>query len=244
MPPFQLAILVPVYNPPVGWCSNLLQQLQSFIQQTGLQHVQLVLINDGSVNHVYENEVDGIAKAHPTALLMNLANNSGKGFALRTATAAVEAPLYLFTDVDFPYSTKSMTDLYLQLTQNTCDIAAGYRNSDYYNRVSGFRKQLSIALRYIIRKRLKLFADDTQCGLKGFNEKGKQLFLQTTTNRYLYDLEWMVKACNNSSVRVQPVPVQLRDGIVLRNLPLRILFQEAGNFLRIFLFKKSIIRTA
>jgi hypothetical protein len=146
----------------------------------------------------------------------------------------------MVTDVDLPYTTESMISIYNELKTGTCDIAAGNRNKDYYNQVHGFRRNLSLMLRYFIRKRLRLFADDTQCGLKGFNETGKQLFLQTKINRYLYDLEFMVKACNSKTIRLKSVPVIVRNGIVLGSMPFKILLQETGNFLRVLLFRNKL----
>lgn len=234
----QSAIIIPVYNPPKGWAAHLLLQLNEFLMLTTERNVQLVIVNDGSTNEYFKDEINSIINSYVNTLVVENKKNSGKGFTLRKGVAATNALYYIVTDVDFPYTTESMLAVYQELQTGNCDIAAGNRNSEYYNHIDGFRKNLSLLLRNFIRQRLKLLTDDTQCGLKGFNEAGKQLFLQTKINRYLYDLEFMMKASNSKGIRLKPVPVFLRSGIVLRSMPLTILLQETGNFFRILLFQK------
>ena len=236
----QLAIIIPVYNPPKGWATHLLEQVHEFLKHTSESNVQLVIVNDGSVNTHCKDEINTINQTHATALVVEYEKNNGKGFALRKGVAATSALYYIVTDVDFPYTTESILAVYKDLQTGNCDIAAGNRNRDYYYRIHGFRKNLSLMLRYCIRKRLQLMTDDSQCGLKGFNEAGKQLFLQTQINRYLYDLEFMIKASNSKAIRLKSVPVFLRSGIVLRSMPLHILLQETGNFFRILFFRNKL----
>ena len=240
MTPPQLAIIIPVYNPPKGWAGHLLEQVNEFLKLTTESNTQLVVVNDGSVNPHFKDEINTIIQTYTNALVVEYEKNSGKGFALRKGVAATVAPYYIVTDVDFPYTTESILAVYKELKTGNCDIAAGNRNKDYYNRIQGFRKNLSLLLRYFISKRLKLMTDDTQCGLKGFNEAGKQLFIQTKINRYLYDLEFMVKAGNSKTIRLKSVPVILRSGIVLRSMPFAILLQETGNFFRILFFRNKL----
>ena len=235
MPVPELAVIIPVYNPSKEWADHLLKQFKSFQQVSAETDVQLVIINDGSTNIHFTDEINTVITGFPNTIILQNEQNKGKGYTLRKGVTVIKARYYIVTDVDMPYTTNSMVAVYKSLTDSICDIAAGNRNKEYYHQIHGFRRSLSLLLRTIIKKRLHLFADDTQCGLKGFNETGKQLFLQTTTNRYLYDLEFMVKACNHTNIRLQSVPVFLRSGIVLRSMSLKILVQESGNFLKIFL---------
>ncbi len=236
----QLAVIIPVYNPPKGWAHQLLMQFHDFLQQANEASVQLVIVNDGSTNNHFTHEINEVADKFPGTIILHNEKNYGKGYTLRKAADAIQATCFMVTDVDLPYTTESMFAVYKELKTGTCDIAAGNRNKDYYKQIHGFRRNLSLLLRYFIRKRLNLFADDTQCGLKGFNETGKQLFLQTKINRYLFDLEFMVKACSSKTIRLQSVPVIVRNGIVLRRMPFKIIIQETGNFLRILFFRNKL----
>lgn len=240
MPISQLAIIIPVYNPPKEWAAHLLQQYNCFLQKSNETDVQLVIINDGSTNTHFTNEINSVITQISGTVILHNEQNRGKGYALRKGVDSVQALYYLVTDVDLPYTTDSMIAVYNTLKDIKVDIAAGNRNKEYYTQVQGFRRSLSLLLRSFIKKQLQLVADDTQCGLKGFNETGKYMFLQTTINRYLYDLEFMLKASHDISIRLQSVPVFLRNGIVLRSLPLKTLIQESGNFLKIFLYRNKL----
>ena len=73
------------------------------------------------------------------------------------------------------------------------DVAVGVREEAYYAQIPPARRWVSRLLRRLIRHVLRLPVDDTQCGLKGFNETGRHLFLRTT-KRYLFDLEMLFMA--------------------------------------------------
>ena len=92
---------------------------------------------------------------------------------------------------------------------------------------------ISKFLRLIVRTFLRIPTDDTQCGLKGFTRKGKEIFMQTTIDRYLFDLEFIFIAARKKAV-LKTVQVELREGIQLSHMRWNILLQEFGNFLKIF----------
>jgi hypothetical protein len=163
--------------------------------------------------------------------------NQGKGFALRKGVEAIDAAAYVVTDIDFPYTLESMLAVLTTIKEGKALIAAGNRNYDYYDNINSARSKISRLLRWLIRMLLKLPIDDTQCGLKAFHESIKPLFLAVKTNRYLFDLEFIVRATKVENNSIVPVAVELRKGIVLTKLPAFIIFQELNNFLRIILIR-------
>lgn len=240
MPGTQIALIIPAYNPAVGWSSVLLQHWNEFKEQMPFSSYELILVNDGTENDHFNAEVKIILQYEPATKLIEQTLNKGKGAALRNGIAAANAEFYLLTDIDFPYTTKSMLSICSNLQNAEADITTGNRNHIYYEKVPWLRSRLSLFLRWLIRMRLHLPFDDTQCGLKAMNEKGKKLFLLTKTNRYLYDLEFIVKAAADKSVKIKPIPVELREEIVLRRMSPRILVQEAINFIKIILFRNRL----
>ena len=54
---------------------------------------------------------------------------------------------------------------------------------------------------------------DTQAGLKGFSRKGRSVFLSTCINTYLFDLEFVYKACRHPDLIMEEVLVKLRDAV-------------------------------
>ena len=74
---------------------------------------------------------------------------------------------------------------------------------------------------------------DTQCGLKAFNQKGKNIFLETTINRYLFDLEFVYLASNAEDIKIIPVNVQLKPGVVFSKMNFKVLRSELMSFIGI-----------
>ncbi|RAK64641.1 glycosyltransferase [Hymenobacter edaphi] len=231
-----LALVLPCYNPPAEWAANVLSSLQR-LQQTlpAGTTVHLYLVNDGSTRGVSDADLQLLRAALPAEAFTYLSYpaNRGKGHALRTGVQQVQEPLCLFTDIDFPYEETSMATLYQALHSQRCDLAVGVRDDAYYAQVPAARRRVSRLLRRLTRTLLRLPIDDTQCGLKGFNAKGRALFLQTTTDRYLFDLELLLLASRQPAVRTEPVPVALKPGVVLSPLNVRVLLTESRNLLRL-----------
>jgi hypothetical protein len=77
--------------------------------------------------------------------------------------------------------------------------------------------------------------DDTQAGLKGFTKKVKPVFLATTINRYLFDLEFIyLLSSKKNNFKIEGIPITLRPGITFSHMNKKILLQEARNFLKIW----------
>ncbi|MBK7037383.1 MAG: hypothetical protein IPH42_13850 [Bacteroidetes bacterium] len=81
---------------------------------------------------------------------------------------------------------------------------------------------------------MRLKISDTQCGLKGFNKKGKDIFLKTTINRYLFDLEFIFLVSRQKEVSMVPVEIELKENIQFSSMRTGILLSEGFNFLKIF----------
>lgn len=225
-----LTIIIPCYNPREGWAARIVENFQAYLEKSSLSDVRLTLVNDGSTQQVSEAELQYLRQAIPNLTLVTYSQNGGKGHALREGVQHSHSDLYIFTDVDFPYTLESMLAVEAALLERG-GIAVGHRNTEYYVQVPWFRKVLSRSFRWFIRQLLSLPVEDSQCGLKGFDEKGREIFLQTTIERFLFDLEFLVLA--NKKVPIYPVPVQLKDGITFTTMSTKILWRESRNFLKI-----------
>ncbi len=210
----------------------------SLIQiQNEIHSVELIIVNDGSTEQTLFDELKNLnSKIIFTPLAY--AENRGKGFALRHGVNKAKAEFIIYTDVDLPYTHESFLKVYSALKNDNADVAIGIRGEEYYNHLPKTRVRISKILRWFIKKFLRIPTDDTQCGLKGFNQKGKEIFLQTTINRYLFDLEFIFLAAKNN-LNIKTVEVDLRSDVQLSTMSSKILLQEFGNFLKIFV--KSII---
>lgn len=197
--------------------------------------VGLLVVNDGSEQNATETHFNRLKTALPPVRVVSYEKNQGKGYALRKGVENADADFYLVTDADFPYTIDSMVSLVRALIQQG-GVVAGNRDTAYYKQVPPFRRRLSRAFRWVLRNMLRQPIEDSQCGLKGFDNQGKKVFLQTTINRFLFDLEFLMIA--RHQVRVTPIPVELRAGVSFNRVGWKTLVVEALNLLQL-LFKNS-----
>ncbi len=227
----KLSIVLPCYNPVGNWQQLVLQSFRD-IQQAIQQPVELLLVNDGSSKGFNESEARAYFAQEPAIRIISYDQNRGKGYALRQGVQEAMGELVIYTDVDFPYTQASFIAVYNSLLLGH-EVAIGVRNADYYTHLPAARVRVSKTLRWFIRTTLRIPTDDTQCGLKGFNAKGREVFLATTIDRYLFDLEFVFMAARKK-LKVDKVQVELREGVQLSKMNWQILSQEFGNFLKIF----------
>ncbi|SNR28796.1 MULTISPECIES: glycosyltransferase [Hymenobacter] len=236
-PASPLALVLPCYNPPAGWTANIVSSLARFeaLLPTEARPVHLYLVNDGSAA-VTDDDVHFLRASLPHFTYLTYSLNKGKGYALRTGISQVTEPMCLFTDIDFPYEETSMATVLEALRTGQCDVAVGTRDEAYYAKVPAGRVFISKMLRRSTGLLLGLPVSDTQCGLKGFNEQGRHVFLRGKIDRYLFDLEFIFLASRpGARLRVRPVPVRLKPGVIFSRMNPKILLNESGSFLKILL---------
>jgi glycosyltransferase involved in cell wall biosynthesis len=229
-----LDIVLPCFNPIEGWEETIIQAVKRIEEALPSTQVHLFIVNDGSSKGILPTQVEALKKAIPALQFLSYELNQGKGAALRTGVKECKSPLCIYTDIDFPYQHESFIAVYKALIKDKQDIAVGFRAEDYYNDMPKVRILISKTLRFFIKKLLRLKISDTQCGIKGFNERGKTLFLQTTINRYLFDLEFIFLASQRKDIAMSPVGVQLRPEVVFSRMNFKMLLQEGISFLKIF----------
>jgi glycosyltransferase involved in cell wall biosynthesis len=228
-------IILPCYHPNDTWHIEL-TGFHDFISK--YYSVNFILVNDGSGELKLREQLKILAQKSVPVQYISYPVNRGKGFALRAGVRASQSDTVLYTDVDFPFTNESMRRVLDALATGNSDIVAGYRSGSYYdNKMTFFRKLLSRAFRYFISAILRMPIEDTQCGLKGFNAAGKEKFLATTINRYLFDFEFIYISSRDRKIRITPVEVQLKDNVVFSKMRPVILLQEGINLLRV-LFKR------
>ena len=232
----RLNVIIPCYNPPDGWETALADRFAAFCGHETAQtdDVILTVVNDGSPRNVDQAHFDRLRAMIPNVHIVHYTENRGKGYALRQGVAASKADYYLVTDTDFPYTLDSMHRV-VNVLMECGGIAAGNRDTDYYEHVPPFRRLLSKGLRWMLRNLLRQPIGDSQCGLKAFDNIGKAIFLETTIDRFLFDLEFLMIA--NGRVLITPVSVELREGVIFSKVGYKVLMTEGQNFLKLLFGK-------
>jgi len=229
-----LDIILPCYNPLPGWAETIVQAMSE--TQSALQDVALHLyvVNDGSTKGIQPAQIAYLEKQIPNFKYVSYEKNRGKGYALREGFRHSKNEYCIYTDIDFPYTTESFVAVYRQLCETETEVASGLRDEHYYKNVPLARKRISKVFRFFLRYFFRLPVSDTQCGLKGFKSDGRAIFLQTTTNRYLFDLEFLFLAARQYPKGIQSVQVELKPGIVFSKMHINTLAKEGWGFLKIF----------
>ena len=227
-------IILPVYNPLPDWEEIVLGRFCALEDHLREISFQLIIVNDGSVRMDETVSLKKLKTAIPGLTWVNYSENKGKGYALRQGISVANGDLMVYTDIDWPYTEESVVQL-IRLLQEGSDVVIGVRDEGYYAHLPKTRRLISKSLRSFNGRLLRLRVNDTQAGLKGFRKEVKPVFLSTTINRYLFDLEFIYLLSNRKDLRVTALPIQLREGITFSKMNRKILFQEAWNFLKIWM---------
>lgn len=230
-----LSIVLPVYNPPENWEQHVIEACQ-VITNTLSRTPEVIIVRDGG-NKLSEETFLKLKQSIPNCYCTGYEHNKGKGAALRYGIDRAKGEKIIYTDIDFPYTTESFFKIWEALQQN--DVVIGIKDTGYYEHVPKARIIISKTLRKLIGVLLRMPVTDTQCGLKGFNRQGRAIFLQTTINRYLCDLEF-VYLCfkDKKGLKIASKEITLRADVAFRKMNPRILLTELSNFLSIIIRKK------
>lgn len=229
-----LDLILPCYNPLGNWEEEILESLKAIDQLSPGIQINIILVNDGSSPTLSPEKIERLTNQIAHFTFIDSQPNKGKGHALRVGIQQSQHQICMFTDIDFPYTAESFYSLYKALLEENCEVAVGIRDNSYYAQTPFSRKLVSKLFKTLLKTFFRLKIADTQCGLKGFKQTGKSLFLQTTINRYLFDLEFIKLASRKVPKQIRGIPVELKEGVVFSKLNTRILLQEGWSFLRIF----------
>lgn len=227
-------IILPAYNPLPGWENIVINRFQSLQQQLLQFKLHLIVVNDGSSTINEEVSLKILKQTIPLINWITYKENKGKGYALRKGVKVSTSAYIIYTDIDWPYTENSMIGLINELSKDV-DAVIGTRNMDYHVHLPPARRKISRFLKKINSGLLRLKVNDTQAGLKGFRNNIRELFLKTTINRYLFDLEFIKLLSQSRNIKVIGYPVQLREGVKFSKMNSKILLSEAGNFLVVLL---------
>jgi glycosyltransferase involved in cell wall biosynthesis len=199
----------------------------------------MYLVNDGSKTGIRPEDIALLAREINTFTYIDSPVNQGKGGALREAVRQTTGKWVIYTDADYPYLIENAVDMFRLLSTDAADIVVGVRDEQYYDQLPLGRKIFSLSLKvmnYLFFPQLKV--KDTQSGLKGFNQKGKEIFLKTRIPAFLFDMEFLVLASKNPDIRIQWIYVQARKGIVFSTMRAKTILTELYNFTTI-LFRSN-----
>jgi dolichyl-phosphate beta-glucosyltransferase len=173
------------------------------------REVEIVVVDDGSSDRT--SAVAAAPRAREVRVL-RLAENRGKGAALRVGVAATRGELVLLTDADLSTPISELARLEAALAG--ADLALGSRavaGSRIVVRQAAWRELAGKLFNRAIRLLgVRGFAD-TQCGFKLlWGDAARELFARLTVDRFAYDVE-LVWLARRLGYRVVEVGVEWRN---------------------------------
>lgn len=202
----ELSIVVPAYNEQAQLELTLSTYLQYFRSRT--EPFEVIVVDDGSLDTTTA-VAERIANEAPEVRLIRLAENRGKGYAVRSGVVNARGRLILFADADGATPPEEFIRLYSALEAGA-DVAIGSRalrakavavRTRLHRRVIG---RAFHALVWLCRVR---DIADTRCGFTLFHGSvAHALFSRTRTDGFSFDVEvlMMAQLCGFS---VAEVPV-------------------------------------
>lgn len=234
----EISVVLPLYKPQRDWPQQLLQnkrRLEAFLPEVSFSYV---VVHDGPVCVETEKVMQAMQEACTNLTFYTYSQNQGKGHALRYGVGRTTTPFVLTTDFDFPYELENIRQVVAGLKEGYA-VVTGRRTRDYFSCLPLKRRIISRLLALGNRLFFTLPVNDTQSGLKGFNQAGKAVFLQTTVKRFLVDTEFLLRL-SKSKLPVKVIDVHLRRGIVFSDFGTKVLKTEAQNFLSLLRLQRQL----
>jgi dolichyl-phosphate beta-glucosyltransferase len=229
---YSLAIILPIYNPPENWESKLIHTLNELETELGSLKYSLVIVNDGSTKRMDNHIIERIQEHHSNVIYESYQPNKGKGSAVRYGLIKTDADFYIYTDFDFPFGYRAIRDTFETLINTGTDLVIGKRGKKYFSILPFKRRILSSTLRSINYIITGFRIVDTQAGLKGLNNKAKEIFLTTHINSFIFELEFLLK-CLKNKITYQFIDVQPREDIVFSDFGFKTIKKEIVNYLKV-----------
>lgn len=241
-PALDMSIVLPCYNPKPGWHFLVANQYQEIRKNLAADiQIELIVVDDGSLAPATPAAKRFLARRCSHFKYIRYQYNRGKGYAVREGVKAAQAPIVIYTDIDFPYSVSDFCNVYHAIRSGHAELVIGKREDSYNQRLSVMRRLASNACNYVNKALLNLPYRDVQSGLKGMNAVGRELLLKTTINRFLFDTEFIWLANSYSNIRIRTVPVSLRGNISFTSMSSSVYINETGNFCRLFIKHKLLL---
>jgi len=225
----ELTIILPMYNPISYWETFLAHSLAKIADFFKDIPYKILVVNDGTTTNI-ENGINHLNQIYNNIEFISYKQNMGKGFAIRKGLQHSNSNYYIYVDWDFPFGEKAVYETYLLLKNSpNTNLVIGERNKEYYLSLPIFRRWMSRSLRAINYFILYFNNIDTQAGLKGLNNNTKNIFLTTTINSFIFELEFIKKVLK-LKLHISFLKVKPRTDIQFTNFGFVTLKKEIINF--------------
>lgn len=201
-----LSLIIPAYN-EAERIEPTVREAVTYFRTRGLA-VELLVVDDGSRDDT-SGLVYRLSRQFPEVALIRLAENRGKGCAVRTGVLNSRGRLVLFADADGSTPIAEVERLEAAITEGAA-IAIGsraLRGGDVRITARFHRRLIGRAFHLLITALTIRGIHDTQCGFKLLRASvAQELFSRMRMNGFSFDVELLVLARRRNH-RIAEVPV-------------------------------------
>lgn len=206
----EYSIIVPAYNESERLKPTLLEILSYFI--THKVSFEVLVVEDGSTDNT-PVLVKELEREYPNLRLLQMPQNFGKGFAVKTGMLNARGKFLLFTDADGATPIEEFARLKSAIDQGA-DVAIGSRalfSADTKVEAQLHRKIIGRIFSKLVELLAVAGIADTQCGFKLFTKAAAdQLFTFQKSKGFSFDVEILFLA-NKLGFTITEVPVNWSD---------------------------------
>jgi dolichyl-phosphate beta-glucosyltransferase len=186
----RLSLVIPAYNEALRLQDGMARLLAA-TASGGIdpETTEFVVVDDGSTDDTRARATTLLAR-YPHLQVLRLAENQGKGAAVRAGVRAASAPIIAFADADMSIDPDQTPEFLHALTRS--DVAIGSRSAvgASVDRPSLRRSAMNRAFNQLVNLLTRVSLSDTQCGYKAFRAPAaKLLFHASITQRFAFDVE-------------------------------------------------------
>lgn len=204
----ELSIIIPAFNEEERISGTILS-FDKYLSHKSISY-ELIVVDDGSSDDTIA-VVEALGLTIPSLRVIPLAENLGKGAAVREGMLAAVGKIRLFSDADGATPIEELDKVIQPLLANESDISIGSRyheSSDVQKKQPLYRVIWSRFANKIIQRILLPGVVDPHCGFKAFTANAANaLFRKSKINEWSFDLEILALA-KNMDYRIAEIPVK------------------------------------
>jgi dolichyl-phosphate beta-glucosyltransferase len=201
-----LSLVIPAFNEEAR-LGPTLEAYLGYCRGTA-RRVELIVVDDGSLDRT-STVVNSFASSYPEVRLIRLAENQGKGQAVRSGVVNAQGKRILFADADGATPISELERLELALDKGA-DVAIGSRAlHDQSVRIKArlYRRMIGRTFHGLVELLTVPGVKDTQCGFKLFRGPvAHDLFSRMRIRGFSFDVEVLMMA-QRRGYAIAEVPV-------------------------------------
>lgn len=228
----KLNLIIPLFNPHAGWEDHFIDSIVELKKELKETELTVILVNDGST--IQFDSIKVIMNRFKYLKYYSYPENKGKGYAIRYGVNISDADYYIYTDIDFPFGYQIISRTYQILKSSKTNIVIGTRDSSYFRMLPLGRRIYSVLLKELNYFITGFKIKDTQAGLKGLDNKAREVLAGTKINTFLFELEFL-KNSLKQGLTYKLINVRCRPRIKFTNFRLSILLKETISLLKLII---------